>query len=79
MDGGTSVKEILRSNDVVFLSWADAMLRAEGIDAVVFDTHAAVLDGSISAVQRRLMVSDQDHARARQLLTEAGAGDRLAR
>jgi len=73
------VKEILRSNDVVFLSWADAMLRAEGIDAVVFDTHAAVLDGSISAVQRRLMVSDQDHTRARQLLTEAGAGDRLAR
>ena len=73
------MKEILRSNDVVFLSWADAMLRADGIDAVVFDNHAAVLDGSISAVQRRLMVSDQDHARARQLLTEAGAGDRLAR
>jgi hypothetical protein len=45
----------------------------------VFDNHAAVLDGSISAVQRRLMVSDKDHARARQLLTEAGAGDRLAR
>lgn len=72
------MKEILRSNDVVFLSWADALLRAEGIEAVVFDAHASVVDGSIVAIQRRLMVLDEDHARARSLLTEAGAGDRLA-
>ena len=72
------MKEILRSNDMVFLSWADALLRAERIDSVVFDAHASVMDGSISAVQRRMMVADGDHARAKQLLTDAGAGDRLA-
>ncbi len=72
------MKEILRSNDLVFLSWADALLRAAGIESVVFDAHASVMDGSISAVQRRVMVADDDHARARTLLTEAGAGDRLA-
>ncbi len=72
------MKEILRSNDVVFLSWADALLRAAGIESVVFDAHASVMDGSISAVQRRMMVADGDHARAKQLLTDAGAGDRLA-
>jgi hypothetical protein len=72
------VKEILRSNDVVFLSWADAMLRAAGIESVLFDAHASVMDGSIAVVQRRLMVADEDHARAKMLLREAGAGDRLS-
>ena len=66
------MKELLRTNDAVRLSWLQAMLGAEGIEAVVLDFHASAVDGSIAAVPRRLMVHDIDHARALALMAEAG-------
>jgi hypothetical protein len=66
------VKELFRSNDPVLLSWAEAMLAGASIEAVVLDTHASILDGSISAVPRRLMVDDDDYATARRLIDDAG-------
>ncbi len=64
--------ELLRTNDPVRLSWALALLSDARITAIVFDSHASVVQGSIGAIQRRLMVSDDDHARARGLLGAAG-------
>lgn len=66
------MKELLRSNDVVLLSWLGALLDGEGVQAVVFDTHTSVLEGSANAIQRRLMVADDDLDAARRILTEAG-------
>jgi hypothetical protein len=65
------VKELLRTNDAVLLSWADAVLAGAGIDAVVLDAHTSILEGSIAAIPRRLMVADDDHAAAQALLDEA--------
>jgi len=65
------VKELLRTNDAVLLSWADAVLTGAGIDAIVLDAHTSILEGSIAAIQRRLMVADDDHAAAQALLDEA--------
>ncbi len=62
------MRELLRSNDLVRLSWATAMLRQAGIEAIVLDTHTSVLEGSVSAIQRRLMVVDDDYSRARYLI-----------
>lgn len=64
--------EILRTNDPVALSFAEALLKGEGIAAVVFDSHMSVLEGSIPVLQRRLMVADEDGRAARALLEEAG-------
>ena len=66
------MKELLRSNDPVVLSWAEAVLAAARIDAILLDMHTSILEGSISAVPRRLMVDDDDHATARRLLKDAG-------
>lgn len=63
--------ELVRSNDTVFLSWLTMRLEQEDIDAVVFDGHAADADGSIAAIQRRVMVADDDIHRARRVLEEA--------
>jgi hypothetical protein len=71
------MKELLRTNNAVFLSWVTALLRSEGVDAVVLDTHAAAVEGSISAIQRRVMVADDDHERARRIVQDAGEGERL--
>lgn len=66
------MKELLRTNNSVRLSWAQALLASAGIEAVVLDTHTSIIEGSIGAIPRRLMVGDGDHARARALLIEAG-------
>tara|TARA_Y100001954_G_scaffold198862_1_gene216458 strand:+ start:8933 stop:9151 length:219 start_codon:yes stop_codon:yes gene_type:complete len=72
------VKELFRSNEMVFLSWVEAMLRSEDIEIVVLDGHMSVLEGSVGAIPRRVMVSDEDYSRACRLLVDAGEGDRLA-
>lgn len=64
--------ELLRSNDIVRLSWLTAMLAGAGIEAVLLDTHTSVIEGSINAIPRRLMVRDSDAAKARRMLAEAG-------
>jgi hypothetical protein len=66
------MKELLRTNDPVRLSFVEAMLAAAGIEAVVLDQHTSVIEGSIGAIQRRIMVADHDHARARTMLADAG-------
>lgn len=66
------MRELLRTNDLVRLSWLQALLRAEGIEAVVLDGHTSVLEGSAGAILRRLVVDDGDHAAARSLLEAAG-------
>ena len=67
------MKELFRTNNPVILSWASAMLAGENIEAIVFDAHTSILEGSIGALPRRLMVANCDHARACRLLDEAGA------
>jgi hypothetical protein len=63
--------ELLRSNDVVLLSFVRALLEAERIQVVELDQHASVMDGSAAMVQRRLMVDGDDEQVARQLLKDA--------
>lgn len=63
--------ELIRTNEPVLLSWLTAALAADGIEAVVLDTHASIIEGSISAIPRRLMVADEDLFRARHVLAEA--------
>ncbi len=65
------MEELVRSNDPVFLSWLTARLSGENIDAIVLDFHASVVEGSISAIQRRVMVNSRDMVRAKFVLEEA--------
>ena len=67
------MKELLRTNDNVLLSYAGALLRDAGIAVVQLDTHTSVLEGSIGAIPRRLMVPDEDHAQAKALIDQAMA------
>ncbi|HEX6978409.1 MAG TPA: DUF2007 domain-containing protein [Alphaproteobacteria bacterium] len=68
------MKELLRTNDPVFLSWAQSVLAESGIHAVVLDSHTAAVEGSISAIARRVMVVDGDYEAAVQVLEAARAG-----
>lgn len=66
------MKELLRTNDPVRLSYVEAILAAAGIESVVLDQHTSIVEGSIGAIQRRIMVAERDHGRAKLLLSEAG-------
>lgn len=71
--------ELLRTNDLVMLSFVRGLLEAEGIEAVGLDEHMSILDGNIAAIPQRVMVDDTDAERARRLLSDAGLGDVLKR
>jgi hypothetical protein len=67
------MREIRRTNDLVYLSWASSVLAEAGIDAQVLDIHTSLIEGSINAIQRRLVVADDDADRARRALASAEA------
>jgi hypothetical protein len=74
---GTAMQELLRSNDMVLLSYVIDLLRQAGVEAMVFDGHMSVLEGSIGVLPRRIMVDGADENRARRLIREAGLANHL--
>ena len=71
-EAGLNMVELLRTNDIVRLSFLGALLADAGIETVVLDTHTSILEGSIGAIPRRLMVIDDDIVAARRVLDLAG-------
>ncbi len=69
------MRELVRSNDLVFLSWLTAALRGVGIEPVVLDSHTAILEGSVAAIQRRVMVADTDYFQAKRCMDAAEFAD----
>jgi hypothetical protein len=73
------MREVLRTNDAVVLSFAEDVLRQANIASTLADQHISVVEGSIGAFPRRLLVGNDDWAAARQALTAAGLGGWLIR
>ena len=72
------MKELLRSNDPVLISYVSALQEEEGIAFMVADTNMSVLEGSIGALPRRILVAAESLRRARSILNEAGIGHVIA-
>lgn len=70
---GKALREILKTNNPVELNFAQAVLKDAGIETVVFDTNMSVLDGSMVILPQRLMVANDDEARALAILKDAFA------
>ena len=72
VDYNETMRALLKTTDPVVLNYAANLLEQEGIKAVVFDTHASIMDGSTGFLPRRLMVVlDDDFDRAWTLLRRA--------
>ena len=72
------MKELLRTNDPVLLSYVSALLEEGDIAFMVADLNMSVLEGSIGVLPRRILVESEKIAQARTLLTEAGIGHVIA-
>jgi hypothetical protein len=71
------MKEILRTNDAVLVSAVGALLDGADIHHMVLDQNMSVLEGSLGILPRRVLVSDDDVKKARQVLRDAGLGHEL--
>ncbi len=59
---------LLKTTDPITINAATAYLKAEGIEAFVFDVHMSVMEGGIGAFPRRLMVHEEDLREAREIM-----------
>ena len=70
--------ELMRTNDIITLNFAEATLNGEGIEHFVADRHMSMMEGQIGAFPRRLMVPEGEAERARTVLREVGLGEFLS-
>lgn len=69
------MKELIRSNDLVLLSYIEALLKEAAIPHEMADEHMSAVVGSIDASPRRILIADEDWPRAREIV-EAAQSDR---
>ena len=68
------MRELLRTNNPVLLSFIEALLRDAGLQPVIADGDLSGLEGSIVFQPRRVMVFREELGAARRVLREADLG-----
>lgn len=65
------MEELLRSNDLVYLSFICHVLDEEGINYLRLDEHMSAVEGSLGILPRRILVEAGRIARARAAIDAA--------
>ncbi len=73
------MRALIKTVNPVTLSFAEAILKDAGIQSFVMDQHVSIIEGSIGAIPRRLMVIDDDYEAAVRALELAELGDEIFR
>ena len=63
---------VFKSLNPIEMTWAEALLREQGLEPVVLDSHMAALYGQTPLFPLRLAVADGFGDRARRVLAGAG-------
>jgi hypothetical protein len=71
------VVELVRTNDLVLISFIEALLTQAGVAFFVADQHMSAVEGSLGFLPRRIMVNAGEGERARRLMREAGLSGEL--
>jgi hypothetical protein len=67
--------ELLRTTDIVLLSYVNSLLSDAGIPSMVVDVHMSVAEGSIGIFPRRVLVALEDLRESAAILIEAGLAE----
>ena len=70
--------EVVRTNDLVLISFVESVLTQGGVRFLVADNHMSAVEGSLGFLPRRVLVDSDERDRARQLLSEAGLSRELS-
>ncbi len=71
------MEELLRTNDMVLISYVQALMRDAGIEVLVLDQNMSVIEGSLGVIPRRMLVTSDRVDAARTILRDAGIGAEL--
>jgi hypothetical protein len=71
------VAELVRTNDLGLVSVIEILLSDADIPYQVTDRNMSILEGSIGAIQMRILVPDEQEDEARELLVDADLGNWL--
>ena len=61
---------LIRSNDIVYLTWVKSILSHNNIEFFVLDESMASTEGNISAIPVRILVNDNDLKKAKYLISQ---------
>jgi len=75
--GDPYLRELMRTNDPVLLSFVEALLRDSGLNHMVLDANMSVLEGSLGILPRRVLVEDEGYNQAVRIMGEAGLAAEL--
>ena len=71
------MEELLKTNDIVLISFVEALLSEGQVDHLILDQNMSIIEGSIGVIPRRILVDRDAMPRARLLLVEAGIAHEL--
>lgn len=66
------MEELLRSNNMITLSFAQSLMRDAGIECLWADQNTSILEGSIGAIVQRILVDSNKIDEARRIIADAG-------
>ena len=64
--------ELIRTNDVVLLSFAESLMKEAGIHCLIADEAMSILEGSLGMLPRRFLVEGDREDEARRILKDVG-------
>tara|TARA_X000000950_G_scaffold247800_1_gene306382 strand:- start:312 stop:503 length:192 start_codon:yes stop_codon:yes gene_type:complete len=62
------MKILIKSNDIIYVSWVKHRLNLENIEFHVFDENMSMMDGNICAIPIRIMVDGSDLLKAKKII-----------
>ncbi|MBL4785021.1 MAG: DUF2007 domain-containing protein [Cohaesibacteraceae bacterium] len=71
------MRELVRTNDMVMISFIESLLRRDEILHLVVDGNTSVLEGSVGILPRRILVDDSYYDQAATLMRDAGIENEL--
>jgi uncharacterized protein (DUF1330 family) len=70
--------ELVRTNDLVLISFVESVLTQAGVRFFVADNHMSAVEGSLGFLPRRILVDSDQREQARQLMHEVGLSRELS-
>ncbi len=77
-NANSKMKELIATNNLVTISYVEALLNDAGIDYSILDQNMSILEGSIGIIPRRLMVVETVWYKASKILEAAGLEDEIS-
>ena len=72
------MEELLRTNDMVLISFVESLLSDAGIERLVLGQNMSIMEGSLGVLPRRILVPGERIAEARDILRAAGVEAELS-